>query len=60
METDERCVARLYGHYQVSENVKLHGRIENVFDEEYVLSDIYGSRIQGQGFGAFAGVTLSW
>ncbi|SHJ18361.1 Outer membrane cobalamin receptor protein [Rubritalea squalenifaciens DSM 18772] len=60
VETDERCVARLYGHYQVSENVKLHGRIENVFDEEYVLSDIYGSRIQGQGFGAFAGVTLSW
>lgn len=58
--TDDRIVARVYGQYQITENVKLHGRIENVFDEQYELSNIYGSRLQGQGFGAFAGFTLSW
>ena len=58
--TDDRFVTRLYGHYQVSESLKLHARIENLFDEDYLQSDIFGTQIQGQSFGAFAGFSLTF
>ncbi|MEO1856320.1 MAG: TonB-dependent receptor, partial [Rubritalea sp.] len=58
--TDSRFVTRLFGHYQINENLKLHGRIENLFDEKYLLSDIYGDQIQAQGLGAFGGLTLTF
>ncbi|MFC4994616.1 TonB-dependent receptor plug domain-containing protein [Rubritalea tangerina] len=60
LPTDSRFVARLYGNYQIHENLKLHGRLENLFDEKYNVSDSIGGPIQGQGFGAFGGLTLSF
>lgn len=57
---DDRFVTRIYGHYQLSSNVKVHGRVENLFDESYLISDIFGDQIQGQGAAAYAGVTVSF
>lgn len=58
-QTDSRFITRVYGHYELNDSLKLHGRVENVFDEKYELSN-FGSPIQGQGFGAFAGFTYSF
>ncbi|MGJ8678534.1 MAG: TonB-dependent receptor plug domain-containing protein [Akkermansiaceae bacterium] len=56
---DNRLVARLYGHYEINQYVKLHGRIENVFDEEYEISP-FGDQGPGNSLGAYAGVTISF
>lgn len=53
-------VARLYGSYQVTDNVKLHARLENAFDESYELSSFYGTTVQGAGTGLYAGLTVDW
>lgn len=53
-------VARLFGSYQVTENVKLHARLENAFNEQYELSNFYGTVTEGAGRGLYAGVTLDW
>jgi len=58
--TDDRFLTRIYGHYKISENIKLHARVENVLDEEYRVSDIFGTQIEGQGFGAFAGFSIDF
>ena len=58
-QTDSRLITRIYGHYKISESLKLHGRVENAFDEKYELSN-FGSPIQGQGFGAFGGFTYTF
>jgi len=58
-QTDSRFVTRIYGHYKVSESLKFHARVENVFDEQYELSN-FGTPIQGQGLGAFAGFTYAF
>lgn len=60
VKTDDHLVSRLYGSYQVNDHCKIHARIENLFNEEYLLSDIFGTRIDGQGFGAYAGLTLTF
>lgn len=48
-------VARVFGSYQVCENVELYGRLENVFDEEYDTT----SGFRAAGFGAFAGARIT-
>ena len=58
-ELDDRIVARLYGHYEINDNVKLHARVENLFDQDYELSP-FGDNSSGNGIGAFAGVTVSF
>ena len=58
--TDSRFVTRIYGDYKISENVKIHGRIENLFNEEYDASKSIAGSVKGQGFGAFGGLTLSF
>ena len=57
-------VLRLFASHQLSENVRLHARIENVLDEEY---DLYFSQFpgfrdlkQGAGTGAYVGVTVDF
>jgi len=57
---DAYTVARLYGSYQLTEQVKLHARIENAFDADYELSDFYGQSIKGTGRGIYAGITIDW
>ncbi len=53
-------VARLFGSYQVTDQVKLHARLENAFDEDYQLFNGYGSVAQGAGTGLYAGITVDW
>ena len=58
--TDERTVTRLYGEYQVNEHLKLHARVENLFDEEYLISDIFGTQLEGAGRAVSLGATIEW
>ncbi|HEX5791505.1 MAG TPA: TonB-dependent receptor, partial [Luteolibacter sp.] len=53
-------VARLFASHQLTENVKLHARIENLFNEDYELSSFYGTTTPGAGTGVYAGVTVDW
>lgn len=53
-------IARIFGSYQLTDNVKLHGRVENLFDENYELSSFGASTIHGSGTGLYAGITLDW
>ncbi|MFC5049492.1 TonB-dependent receptor domain-containing protein [Rubritalea spongiae] len=62
---DSYFLIDLYSNYQVTENLKLHARIENLFDEHYILGDfsgIYGelNAVQGRGRGFYGGVTLTF
>ncbi len=56
---DDRIVTRLYGHYEINKHVKLHARIENLFNESYEISP-FGDQGPGSERGYFAGVTISW
>ena len=51
---------RIHGSYQVTDRVKLHARVENLFDEGYELYSGYGSTIEGAGTGFYAGLTIDW
>ncbi|HEX7261721.1 MAG TPA: TonB-dependent receptor, partial [Luteolibacter sp.] len=53
-------IARLHASYQVTENVKLHARVENAFNESYELASFFGSTVEGAGTGVYAGITLDW
>jgi iron complex outermembrane receptor protein len=57
---DSSIITRLYGSYQLTENVNLHARVENVLDEDYKLYDGFGSVAQGSGTGLYAGITVDW
>lgn len=57
---DDYLLLRLYGKYELRENVTLHARIENLADESYELSNFFGLRIPGAGLGFFAGVTVEF
>jgi outer membrane receptor protein involved in Fe transport len=57
---DSSIITRLYGSYQLTENVNLHARVENVLDEDYKLFDGFGSVAQGSGTGLYAGITVDW
>jgi vitamin B12 transporter len=59
-DIDGYILSRIYGSYQLSENVKLHARVENLTNESYLLSDFYGDTIAGSGTGIFGGVTIAW
>jgi len=57
---DSYLLVRIHGSYQLTENVKLHARVENVFDEDYELSSFYGTTVKGAGTGLYAGITFDW
>ena len=51
---------RVYTQYRVSEHLQLHARLENLTNENYLLSDFYGDPIAGAGFGVFGGLSIEW
>lgn len=51
---DDYTVARLFGSVEVSRNVELYGRLENVFDLDYENT----SGFEAAGFGVFGGVRV--
>jgi vitamin B12 transporter len=58
---DDYFLTRLYANYQVTEQVQLHARIENLFDTSYQLANFMGSPpIEGAGFGVYSGVTVEF
>ena len=54
----------MYGSYQLADNLKLHARVENLFNEDYELSNPSrawgGTPIKGAGTGIYSGLTLDW
>lgn len=58
---DDAFVARVYGEYQLTKQVRLTGRLENVFDSHWEYSRFGSSGpVAAPGFGAFAGVKIDW
>lgn len=56
IDAEDYATARIYGRYQISDTVSFHGRIENLFDQQYSEIDGFPAR----GIGAFAGITVEW
>ncbi len=56
---DDFLLVRLHASYQWTENLRLHARVENLFDESYQLSN-FGTPIEGRGRGFFAGLSWDW
>jgi outer membrane cobalamin receptor len=57
-------LARVYASYQVTDTLKLHARVENLFNQDYELSNPSpgwgGTPVKGAGTGVYAGVTFDW
>lgn len=58
--SDSYTTARVYGEYEVNDSVTLLGRVENLFDRDYHLSDDGFLPISGQGRSFVIGATLKW
>lgn len=58
--TDSYHVTRIYGTYILSENITLYGRMENLFDEDYLLSDDGFLPVTGHGRSFVIGASLKW
>ncbi len=56
---DDFLLVRLHASYQWTENLRVHARVENLFDQGYQLSN-FGTVIEGSGPGVFAGLTWDW
>lgn len=58
---DNFFTARIFARYQVTDNVTLHVRVENLFDQNYIITNDYnfGPR-QARGLGVFGGVTVEF
>lgn len=57
--TDDYIVARVYGEYELNEAIILFARVENLFDENYLLSDIFNP-VEGQGRSFVIGARVEW
>ena len=58
---NDYLLLRVYGSYQVMENITLHARVENLADQHYELfNSTFAGPIQGAGLGFFAGVTAEF
>jgi len=63
-ELEDAFIVRAFASYQLTENVRIHGRVENLTDTEYSIVDFTSSFGPGdqpaRRLGAFAGVTIDW
>jgi vitamin B12 transporter len=53
-------VVGLYANFQVTDNVRLTARVENLFDEEYEYFSGFGDTYPGRGRGIFGGAVIDW
>lgn len=53
-------VTRIHASRQLTENLRLLARVENLFGERYELSDFFGNVVEGGGTGYYLGLTASW
>lgn len=60
---DNYMTFRLFARYQVTDNVALHVRLENLFDERYEITkspNVWDATSLARGFGIFGGVTVEF
>ena len=57
---DDYLLTRIYGTYEVSENLSLSMRVENLTDEDYSYISFGGAPEKGRGLGAFAGAVVTF
>lgn len=60
---DNYMTCRLFARYQVTDNVALHLRLENLFDQRYEITqspNVWSSTALARGFGIFGGVTVEF
>ena len=53
---DNYITTRIFGSRSLNENLEIYGRVENLFDEEY----IYTRGFKAPGFGIFGGVRMTF
>lgn len=51
---------RVFARWKVCDNVTIHGRIENLLNDKYVLADEYYAPIMARRVGFFGGVTIDF
>ena len=56
---DDFLIFRIYGRYQLTEQLAIHARIENLTDTSYELSR-FGTPIAGPGLGLFTGISAEF
>lgn len=58
---DNFYTARLFVNYKATENMTFHVRVENLFDQDYVMTNAYllGAQ-QARGIGVYGGVTVEF
>ena len=59
-EVDAYTMINLYGNYELTENVTLNARVENLLNEDYEYASGSGDVYPGRGIGFFGGVTFNW
>lgn len=57
---DDYLLLRIHGSYRIHKHLTIHARIENLADQDYQLSNIGGTVVEGAGLGAYAGITASF
>jgi len=53
-------LVRMYGNYEVTEQLALSVRVENLGDEEYEYASFFGAAEHGRGRGVFAGAEVRY
>ena len=56
LELDRYMLVNLAGSYNVTNEAQVFGRVDNLFDEEYVVATGFGS----YGIGAYGGIRLTF
>lgn len=59
-ELDDYLITNLYARYAVTENLELHARVENLFDQDFEYFSGFGETYPGRGRGFFVGATLDF
>lgn len=57
---DDYSTVRFYARWKVSKNVTIHGRVENLFNEKYILAKDYYADTMARRVGFFGGVTIDF
>lgn len=57
---DDYCDMRLFAKWQITDNVAVHGRIENLLNQKYRLSGQYDPQYDARRIGFFGGVTVTF
>lgn len=57
---DNYSNVRVFAKWKVAKNITIHGRIENLLNDKYVLADEYYAPLKARRVGFFGGVTIDF